>query len=542
MTITQRLMKPGAFRIGLKEGHPFSAANAVALFDHIVITANRLEPITGFSDANILANAIFTGVVTNKPMPGSFEGHDLGYWLGTPDGAGDLLDTAVANAANSTLSTWITSLKPASLAAGTVNNTGTTTRTLGPFQWVTRREAIDAVCRAMGAEWKINPNFTLDVATPANLFVTTPTVVVTRLAEGPDGAFRGLDGRLILKATDVEQYTTSVICVAQGSGSTVATAAASSGATTYKDGLNNNVIMERLVNSPTEPSANAGTVAQATLDLYKNPRWETSLNSRTYTVTRFVKAGDYVYVYDQLAGLTDNANQIVYRGEVISPIKLRVYALTWPVEKGMGVYARRSGATPTYTDLTDFVQWETGDVNWEVGAATRAIGNDTASAGSVAYLGANVDVAERATSFTIPRWALTSTAAQAVATGTSTALAWNSERSDVLGFHAGSDAFVTVPAAAAGLYVVSYSVRVALNAAGGRAMWVEVNGVGVNDRYAYQEMVSAGADMAYTGSCVLNLAVGDVVRVIAYHTAGANLNYTNTGAVYNEFSGMWVGG
>lgn len=404
MPVTQRLMKPGAFHLELVENYPRSIAAAIDQYDHIVVTPNRLQPIDGYTDANILSNAIFTGVITRKASPRIFEGSDLAYWLGTPSGTGDILTAVTGAVAGSTLSTWWTTMKPAALNTGTITNAGTTVRVIWPFQWITRREAWDSVCQSMGAEWRVNPNFTMDAAVPGTLFVTTPTVVVTRLEEGPDGQYRGLDGGIIVTAADVDEYTTAVVCVAAGNGATVSTATATSGATVYKDGLNNNVIMTRLVNAPTQTPANASTVATQVLNQFSTARQATTLSSRTYCITRFVDPGDTVYVWDQLAGLVDASNQITYRGELITPIALRVYALTWPLEQGMGVYARRSGATPTYTDLTDYILWEAGqDVQWEIGSVSQAVSNGTALSGSAAYLGANPAVSGR----TAPQGALT---------------------------------------------------------------------------------------------------------------------------------------
>ena len=72
--ITERLMKPGSFSVRLREDYPFSVASEVDLLDHIVITPTRLDPISGFSDANILAAAIYTGVITRNPSPRILEG------------------------------------------------------------------------------------------------------------------------------------------------------------------------------------------------------------------------------------------------------------------------------------------------------------------------------------------------------------------------------------------------------------------------------------------------------------------------------------
>ena len=395
MTITERLMKPGSFSIRLREDYPWSVAAAVDVFDHIVVTPGRLDATTDLSDATILATAIYTGVVVAKPSPRIFEGAGLAWWLGTDEGLGDVLDVAVTQTAAS-LSTWISALLPGSLTLGTVSNTGLGTHT-GTYQWVTRREAIDAVCRALGAEWRINPNKTFDAAKAPNLFVSSPTTVITRREEGQDGGYRGLDGSMIVTSKDVRQYTTKAIVVAAGAGVSVATGS-STGTTAYRDGNNNLVVLERLVNAPSDPSTSASAIAAAVVGQWNQVRRELSLSSRTYNVTRHVRPGDYVYVFDQLAELTDSANQITARADLITPIKLRVHALTWPAQLGMGVYARRStGSDYTYTDLTDHVEWETSDVTWDVGAAPRASNDvDAKLAGTTAYLGANAAVAERA--------------------------------------------------------------------------------------------------------------------------------------------------
>lgn len=393
--ITERLMKPGSFSVRLREDYPWSVASEVDLLDHIVITPTRLDPISGFSDANILAAAIYTGVITRKASPRIFEGSGLAWWLGTDAGIGDVVD--VTAEATGALSTWVTAILAFGngITAGSVSDTGLSSVTAAP-SWCSPREALDLICRVAGAEWRVNPDGTLDAAKSPNLFVSTPTVVVTRKEEGQDGAYRGLEGSLMVTATDAEQYTTEVYVVGQGNGSTVVTEIAS-GSTSYKTFANTTPVLRRFVNAPTEPTANAAAIASAQVALWNQVRRELSLSSRTYNVTRHIRPGDYVWAFDQLAELTDAANQITYRGELIAPIKLRVHALTWPVEQGMGVYARRSGATPTYTDLSDFVEWETGDVVWDVGTAARASNDvDPASAGSTAYLGANPAVAGRA--------------------------------------------------------------------------------------------------------------------------------------------------
>jgi len=395
VSVTQRLMKPGSFSISLQPGFLQSITSRIARFDHVVITPTPLDPIEGFSDADILGQAIYTGVIRKMPSPRTLEGADLSAWLGTEDGLGDNFGAAVEQ--TQTMSAWVSSILTAAgngITAGTLTNTGLSSLTGAP-SWCSPREAIDWVMRGAGAEYRMQPDGTLDAAKAPDLFVSTPTTVVTRYEEGQDGPYRGLEGELISTAADVEQYTTEVQVIGTGQGVSVVVETAT-GSTTFKTFTNTTPVFRRFVNAPSEVAA-AGAVASMQLGLWNQERTEVALTSRTYNVTRFVAAGDYVWVYDPAAGLVDPAEQIDYRGGVISPVKMRVHALTWPVHSGLGVYLRKSGATPTYIDLTPFVEWEQGEVRWDVGAAPRASNDvDAKLAGSTAYLGANAAVAERA--------------------------------------------------------------------------------------------------------------------------------------------------
>jgi len=403
--ITRRLMKPGTFSLKLQENTPYKIHASIARLDHIVFTHTRLDPIDGYSDANILDAALHTCVVTKSPSPTDVQGHGLEWWLGTPKGYGPgtaatqgLLTTPVSQT-TATLSTWVTALCPPGLTVGTVTNTGLPTLT-NTYQFVTRREALDDVCRKLGAEYRINPDGTIDAAAPATLFGSSPEVVVTRKEEGRDNGYQGLEGSVIQTAVDVEDYITKAIVVTRGSGSAT-TATTSTGSTAFRDLAGNTLHVERYVDAPSELAANASLIGTAALNRFNAERRDLRLNSRTYNVSRFVTPGDYVFAFDLVTGLTDPSSQIFFRDGVITPLTLRVYGLTFPIQRGMGVYARRSTGvgTATYTDLTDYVVFEDGDVSWEVGAPRRPLVGTTAtsaSEGTVAYLGANPTISARA--------------------------------------------------------------------------------------------------------------------------------------------------
>lgn len=381
MLITQRVQALGNFSGELVPGAADSVARFVTEGSEIVITANRWD-MFNLSDANILSAAIYVAYITNKPSPTSFQGYDLGMFLGTPGGRGDLLDTAI-NATNVawTLAQWVTALLPASLTSGTIRVGGATwTGPPGGYRFMSRREALTDVCTKLSAEWRVNPAGTFDADTVSVLYPTstTPTVVVTDKEEGQDGTLRGLQGTVLISGVDIEDYTTSAIVVGQGSGTTVITAAANSGATTYKDHLGANLVMEQFVNSPSDSSTTAANTATAELAKGSSARRQLSVQSNTYAVTRFAKHGDYVYAYNLSANLIDAANQITYRGELLPVIKLRCFGLTWPVQRGMGVYCRKWVAgVATYLDLTDQWAYETGDTTWDVGQVPMIFSSPT---------------------------------------------------------------------------------------------------------------------------------------------------------------------
>lgn len=367
MTITQQLMRPGQWSISLRRDAPYSVYSAVQEMDHVVVTPVRFDPRL-FTDANVLAMSIFTGVAVDITDPFTLTGPDLSHWLGTANGVGYGLATAYSgNAAN--LATWVNLIRPPTVGAGTVTSPGTTHT--ATYQWMTAREKLDAITRALGAEWRLNPNNTLDAAVASTLFVTTPKVMITPREEGQDGTLRGLEATAISPGRNADQLTSRVYIIGAGMGSNIISAIAST-STGYSDFFGAALAMDRLVDAPEQNAASGAQTAIQTLAQFSTPRFELSLSSRTYNVTRLAKPGDYVYVFDPTARLYDAANQVLFRGEMTFPIKLRAYGVTWPVEEGMGVYARRyriGDAGASYTDLSDYVQFENGtDVSWEIGS------------------------------------------------------------------------------------------------------------------------------------------------------------------------------
>jgi hypothetical protein len=107
---------------------------------------------------------------------------------------------------------------------------------------------------------------------------------------------------------------------------------------------------------------------------------EVMLSSRTHNVTSEVRPGDRVWCYDPEVGLIDTANQVTWRGEVITPVQMRVASLTWPITQGMGVYLRIDG---TWVDISRYVAVEEAVVSWEVTRTGRHVNQAPVAYGAI---------------------------------------------------------------------------------------------------------------------------------------------------------------
>lgn len=165
--------------------------------------------------------------------------------------------------------------------------------------------------------------------------------------------------------------------------------------------------------------------------------------------------------------------------------------------------------------------------------ATTVSANHTATAPGFIRV---YDVTPPKPGLTVPRWELTHSTTQSIATGSLVPLIWNTEKSDVGNCHASSDAFITAPVT--GVYQCSYSVRFALNATGVRAAWMEREGD--LTRYGYNDNAANGGMVSQTGSEAIYLNAGDRVRVYVYQTSGGALNYTDNDSRWSRFSGMMI--
>jgi hypothetical protein len=389
VAVQEVLKALGSWGIKLLPGTPRDVLDALDYFGHVAIAPGRLDPLQ-YGD-NLLTTARYVGVLRTKTIGDdgrtsapqddlSVGGVGMAMWLGDEDGKGAIYENAVAPASAS-FATTINMLLPASgagsVTAGTIYSVaGTYT---GHHQYESPRSAIGYVCDTMSTtsvpvSWRVNGNGTLDAGPDSNLFVTNPTCVILATGAGEDMALRALPGSMDV-TRDMEDYSTRVVLLAEGEGTSIATGTADiTPATPYKDIHGNALKLTRLVSESDTATGNAATRAQLALSQFISTRNALTLSTADYDVHGSFQVGDRVWVYNPDAGLVDTTTEITFRGVRINPLKLQVTETSWAITKGYTVaYRTVNGA---WIDLTQYVEWETDGTNTvTVGDFSRQLTN-----------------------------------------------------------------------------------------------------------------------------------------------------------------------
>lgn len=369
----------GSVTINLKRstkgtaGTPHATLEQITPFSAIIITPTYQGPAGTLAAADLLAVASYSGILTARTdQRCSWSGSGPAMLLGDPDGKGKLFTSTTSptrTVANFVTNEIIGGGRGNGITAGTITASATT-YTVQIKAGSNARQLLDYLCDRAGMQWRIKPDFTLDINTQATLWptTTTPTLIVRKGTGGRDLNVTGWNADLDVK-TDWDDYTTAVYVepTAGSNGSATIT-------TTYYAPDGTLIDMERyVVSTKATSTAAANGVASAQLGRFDEPRHEITLDPNVYDIANDVRVGDTIMVYDVANGLYDTTREQPYRGEVIHPTTARVVGMTWPIRQGMGVYLRGSDSANTITDLTPFVEWESGSAEVEVNATRRTV-------------------------------------------------------------------------------------------------------------------------------------------------------------------------
>ena len=392
--LTHDLMALGSWTLTLKPNTPQAIKDALFAgdFSHVFFTNDRLPNL----DVDLRAVSTYTGILlkrreidpegTEQDAPRGLEigGPGLTFWLGNAqDRRGPV---ARSLELNHTFPNAIREFIPDSLAEGTLHNPG------GPdivhsVKFAIYREAIEYLCSLKSAEYRVNPDLTVDAGTVAQLYPSaTKPILITRKAEGGDPNYRPMNLTSAMVESSREDYVTDSILVAEGEGDAIATGEANltdigQGPTPFRDYFGNPVQRTILAAESNTEAPLADLRAMGILAKSAAERIALSLEADQYDIRvgddeADARAGDYVEVYDPTTPvLVDLSREGRYRGEVIHPRPLRVVSTAAPVTEDMGCYVQDGFGNKL--DLSDYFVPEEGSVQIQVGDFSRSIGNTT---------------------------------------------------------------------------------------------------------------------------------------------------------------------
>lgn len=360
--IHEAVMAQGSFELSLQVSAPWSLYRTCAEFGHIVILPQWIDP-NGLSDTAIKGLARYSGVLLDKELNDdtiTLRGASLHWHLGDDDNAGPCREGTVSFSSSSLTSVVSNALTDTGLTSGTVTTTGLGTYT-GNHYFASPAEILRTACLALGAEYRVNPDGTVD-AGPKNAVYNTDyediTVFVVRRGFGTDSIFKSVPVQSMRSRLDASEYVTRVIITAD-TNNTGALTEVSSLTRSPSDGYKNfgGGDLKRVFATNMGVSQAISLATYATSELAQRSKEQRQdISTEHYEIANgSLQIGDAFFAYDPPA-FTDNTNPQYFRGQTIFPIASRLLAADWPLRQGMGVFYRAADAT--YTDLSRFVAWE----------------------------------------------------------------------------------------------------------------------------------------------------------------------------------------
>lgn len=370
MSVTEIASAIGEWNLTLKPNTPKKVLNKLGYFGHIAITGARVDPELA-GDA-LLSEARYVGVLRDRTFAQenkTIKGAGMAFWLGDEDGKGEVFEEPLIFT-NASFQQVMSALLPAAVQEGTIHAVDGLYNGQHVFQ--DRRQAVDYVASLYDAEWRVNGDGTFDAGTIDQLYVTQPKAAIYRNRSGLELDYKALKGEAELEA-DVKDFTTRVLLLAEGQEATTVSATADilPEKNPYKTLFGDPVKLTRIISEQQTTEGNAQARAQLQLNRFTSPREALSLSTDEYFVDGVIGAGDYVWVYDPDARLVDETNPVTFHGQELHPLKLRVFQISWPIVKGMGVAFRTDSGE--WVDLTEYVEWESGVTNITVGGYNRSL-------------------------------------------------------------------------------------------------------------------------------------------------------------------------
>lgn len=412
MSINQKLMANGAFNVSLKPDMPRSVLESLAWLSTVVFVnahsgAHVQDPsdqypaedsypsTTSYPEIHpLLSMARWAGVLIGRSAR-SIRGYGMAWWLGDAE-TGEPYESETLFG-EIPLPTVMRHLLPQAILPGRLHDTGDVfTGVVGRYQLP--RTAIDYVSTIMRTEWRVNPDGTFDAGSESQLFsdlgllpypsetaypseieypqeIVPAAVIVAAKYAGTDVSLRTLAAAALEADQDVEGYANGALVVGEG-----LVAAKAQVDSPFRDPHGNPVRITKLISDPEVNVVNAAQRAAVEVEKLTETRTAVTVSVDDYHVTdpsgqapAAADVGATVWTYDPDEGLFDVANPVRWRGQTIYPVALRVLGASTPIDADTGVYVGNPDGT--FTDITPYVQVESGPASLEVGATRRTLQN-----------------------------------------------------------------------------------------------------------------------------------------------------------------------
>jgi len=412
VAVTERLMGQGNFSVTFsQEFTPTEIIESIKEWGHIVITPNEVD-VSTLSDSDILSTARYTGIVLNRALEEgvvSINGSGLQLYLGDGQSKGMVIAESKnigkvrvytnTTLAESLFNSTVSSGKPFGIMRNEAGSTQAITQGtiyepsgtyIGQHFVQTALGALKEVTEYLNVEYRINPNATIDAGPKANLFNgvnTDPSTIVVKTGYGEDPNFDGVVPQGLRTEFDAADWVNRVDFIGEVGFFDTATDVAGEAnlsSNPYKDLHGNDLTRVALVQEPEVPTDQLNSRAQLMLTELSRVKKVLNLDLEQYEVSGDMKPGDFIFAFDPDIGFVDTSTdataesrdlyEVTFRGQVITPVKVRVVGLTFPIANGMGVYFRDKDGN--YTDLTQYVQFEGGAAQVELGDVIRFVGDD----------------------------------------------------------------------------------------------------------------------------------------------------------------------
>ena len=365
--INERLMAQGSWSVPLKDTTPASLIIPSRLGYQVYVTPTEL-PASMQTTPTLNSVARYQGVLLRQNSR-EIGGAGLLWYLGDTNKSAVLNPSGWADITFD-FADWIENIMAfggvtifgvaaAPYTEGTVYDFDATTFELR-IGGQLRRPMLDKICNVYNAMYQVRADNTFHAGRQEDLFVSaTPEVIALPKGGVRDIDLAGLKALELDRGWDVSDLQTGWYVLGAGEGNTAVFDHQPTAISPLKDPLGNAVHLPKLINAPDAVStAEAAAVGNGEFWEALYSTGSTTLSTETHDIGRLLTPGDVIYVYDPLRGFFDTTNQQTYAGQTMFPAERLVQAVTWPLERGMGVYMRDGDSPNAITDLTQYVEWE----------------------------------------------------------------------------------------------------------------------------------------------------------------------------------------